>query len=963
MAKQPKKAGASSRRRAVKNSFITRSGNRIKLNRSLTERARVKRDLRAQRKAKYLASLPKGRFKRILYRLQPKRVFHYWFSREGGIMALKIVGIGVVAGFLLVIGVFAYFRKDLPAIKDLSGDKVGGSITYYDRTGQTVLWQDYDGVKRVPVSGDNISDYMKKATVAVEDKNFYTHGAFDVTAIIRAGLNDTFNTGSRQGGSTITQQLVKNSEGWTDDVSIARKVKELILAVELEREYSKDDILVGYLNLAPYGGVDYGVETASRDYFNKSAKDLTLAESAFLAAMPKSPSAYSPYSDPQWNPAMTDSYFDKQALLDRQHYILDQMAEQGMITQDQANSAKQYDILASVHKLAPSKYQGIKAPYFVLAARDQLTRQYEGASKVGGWKVITTLDLNLQNSAEQLVAKNQASVVRYGGDSQAIVLEDVQTGQMLALVGGSDFNNPDHGQMNFAHSINISPGSSFKPYDYASLIENTTNTGAGSVLYDVQQPLPGWPCTDKTRPLVNNPADPNGSQKCLWDYDFNYPGALPIRYALAGSRNVPAVKAMLTVGTDKVISTANSMMGDSNAYKCFASGVDVNNATKDDQSQCYGSSAIGDGAYLHLDQHVNGLATLGRLGSYIPQTYILKIVNSSNKTIYNWTQPEGKQVIRPDTAYIVDDMLSDTNATYLSGANKFQNWNGWKFAVKTGTTNDNFDGLMTSWSTKFAVASWVGYHTRTKALTSGQMETLTAPLTRGLMQAATTSLNTSPQNWVKPSGVKTAAAYVLRSNPSTTTRGAIVPSASTDIYPSWYQPKSSSSSTQTIDKVSGLLATSCTPELAKEDAANANDNAFSSDIFWPITSSGASANTNLSDNVHQCGDQPPTISIQLLQPCDAKVQNDCAITVNINQGTHPLTSEKFKGTINVIIGGQTVATQQVDNSGVVSNIPFTPPNPNATSDTVTVQIIDSVLYSSSETGTVTYETTPTTTQN
>ncbi len=167
---------------------------------------------------------------------------------------------------------------------------------------------------------------------------------------------------------------------------------------------------------------------------------------------------------------------------------------------------------------------------------------------------------------------------------------------------------------------------------------------------------------------------------------------------------------------------------------------------------------------MHLDQHVNGLATLGRLGSYIPQTYILKIVNSSNKTIYNWTQPEGKQVIRPDTAYIVDDMLSDPKASYLSGVNKFQNWNGWKLAVKTGTTNNNFDGLMTSWSTRYAVASWVGYHTRTKALTVRWYGNSDSTADPRLMQAATTALNTTPQNWVKPSGVKTAAAYVVRNH-------------------------------------------------------------------------------------------------------------------------------------------------------------------------------------------------------
>lgn len=952
---KPSRAASTSRRKPAKKLFTSKTIGRIKLHRNLSQESRMKRDLRAQRKAKYLASLPKGKVKRILYRLKPRNVINYWFSREGAIMALKVFGIGMVAMFVIIIGVFAYFRKDLPAITDLSGDKLGGSISYYDRTGQTVLWQDYDGVKRVPVSGDNISEYMKQATVAIEDKNFYQHGAFDATAIVRAGLNDVFGTSGRQGGSTITQQLVKNSEGWTDDATIGRKVKELILAIELEREYSKEDILTGYLNIAPYGGVDYGVETASRDYFNKSAKDLTLAESAFMAAMPKSPTRYSPYSDPAWNPAISESYFNKTALLDRQHYILDQMADQGMISKDQAEEAKAYDILASVQKLAPSRYQGMTAPYFVLAARDQLNKQYGDTTiKRGGWKVITTLDMTLQNKAEELVAQNQAKVLKYGGDSQAIVLEDVQTGQMMALVGGSDFNNEQYGQMNFAHSINISPGSSFKPYDYASLIENTTNSGAGAVLYDVQQPLAGWPCTDQTKPLVKNSSDPTGSHKCLWDYDFNYPGPLTIRYALAGSRNVPAVKAMLTVGTDKVIETADAMMGDSNAYKCFAQGVDVNNASASDQSQCYGSSAIGDGAYLHLDQHVNGLATMARLGSYIPQTYILKIIDSSSKELYNWTQPEGKQVIRPDTAYIINNILSDPNASYLSGVNKFQHWNNWEFAVKTGTTNDNYDGLMTSWSTRYAVASWVGYHTRTKALTSGGMETLTAPLTRGLMQAAHSSIST-PQNWVKPSGVKTAAAYVVRSHVGL---GSVEPSSSTDIYPSWYQPKTQSAgNSQTIDKVSGLIATTCTPDSAKEEATNANDNIFSADIFWPI-GGNTGTGSNLTDNIHGCGDAKPQVQITAPAICDAS-QGGCVINVYITKGTHALSSDKFKGAANLIVNGVSVTSKEVvDGEGTVQ-LSFTyVPTETKPNSTITVQVIDSVLYDASSSATVSLKASP-----
>jgi membrane peptidoglycan carboxypeptidase len=326
-----------------------------------------------------------------------------------------------------------------------------------------------------------------------------------------------------------------------------------------------------------------------------------------------------------------------------------------------------------------------------------------------------------------------------------MVGEDVQTGQIVSLVGGTDFNNPDYGQNNFAAQIQIPPGSSFKPYDYTTFINNNTNVGAGSVLYDVQQPLPGYPCT--------NHALPKNGGNCLEDYDFIYPGPVTLRYALGGSRNVPAVKAMLSAvpndkstghvaSINKVISTASAMMDNPynpTTYNCYSDEA----LTK--KTQCYGASAIGDGAFLHLDDHVNGLSTLGRLGQAIPRTYILKITDSGGKVVDQFKQPKPKQVVKADSAYIVNDMASDPNASYLPGSctaytctslarggYKFQHYNGWHFAVKTGTTNDGYDGLMTSWSTKYAVVSWVGNHTRHVTLTTS-MENLTEPLTRGWM--------------------------------------------------------------------------------------------------------------------------------------------------------------------------------------------------------------------------------------
>lgn len=897
-------------------------------------------------------------------------------------MALKITGIGLVVVFLLVVGLFAYFRKDLPKIKDLAGSNLGGSVTYYDRTGQVVLWQDYDAVKRVPVPGDQISKYMAQATVAIEDKDFYNHGAFDVRGIIRAGVND-LKGGSTQGGSTITQQLVKLDQEWTNDRTISRKVKELILAVELEREYSKDDILTGYLNIAPYGGVDYGVQAASRDYFGVDAKDLTLAQATMLASIPKAPGAYSPYSSSRFNSAVTEERFDQEELIGRQHYVLDQMAKQGYIKQAQADEAKKVDVLAQVKPLQ-TRYAGIKAPYFVLTAKQELENKFGSALvQRGGWKVTTTVDMALQGKAEELVASNKINTMRLSGntaDEQATILEDVQTGQIMALVGGVDSANFAAGnQNNYASGILIPPGSTFKPYDYATFIENNTNVGAGSVLYDTQGALPGYSCTNKNSPKGDKNAN------CLWDYDFNYPGPITLRYALGGSRNVPAVKAMLSAvpndkstgkvaSVNKTISTASAMMY--NPY-LEAQGKKTYNCYSDEElkttTQCYGASAIGDGAYLHLDDHINGLSTLARMGTAIPRTYLLSVTNPSGKSLLKWEQPQGKQVIKQDTAYILNDMASDPGASYLPGscsANsctnsyKFHRYNGWHFAIKTGTTNDGFDGLMSSWSTKYAVITWVGNNMRNKNISArgASMEQFTMPVTKGLMQAAHANLPAA--NWNKPSDVKTAQAFVVRSKVSRLYES--IPSPSTDLYPSWYTGKvTSTSSNQAIDKVSNKLATSCTPELAKQTSANSNAASWNADQWMGGSPSGSSSTSSTAapqenDDIHNCSDTQPTITITAVNgsasSANCPATGACTIRVLVQQGTYSLTDSSrpnYPGTINLTVDGQTVQSLPVSDSG---NYDFTyTPTSTGGSVQITVQVVDSVLYSGTDTKTITID--------
>ncbi|QQS19660.1 penicillin-binding protein [Candidatus Saccharibacteria bacterium] len=962
------------RTRAKSNTFTTRSGKSIKVNRSLNDRLKAGREAKARRKAAYLSSLPANPWKRFFYRISPKRVAKYWFSRQGALMALKITGICFVVGFLLLVGVFAYFRKDLPKINDISGNTFGGSITYYDRTGTVLLYQDYDAKKRVPVADDKIAEVMKQATLAIEDRNFFEHGAFDTKGIARAAVNEVKGgSGGRQGGSTITQQLVKLSEGWENERTVSRKIKELILAVELEREYSKKEILTGYLNMAPYGNVNYGVETAAQDYFGVSAKDLSLAQAAMLAAIPKAPGSLSPYSSPEFNKSLGTNYFDKEWLLERQVYILDIMIDEKYITKQQADEAKKVDILAQV-KPRQDKYTNIKAPYFVLAARDELYRTFpKGAVDNGGWKVTTSIDMDMQALAEKSMADGRARLTAQRAEVGAFVAEDNDTGQIVALVGGWGLDTPGYGENNYASQMYISPGSSIKPYNYLTFIDNNKNVGAGSVLYDTQGPIAQYTCTNKSRPPAGN---------CLFDFDRRYPGPMTIRYALGGSRNVPAVKAFTsavpndtspgrTTSMNKVISTIDGLMDNPDGYRCFKDETDLTRATKADEQQCYASAGIGDGAYLHLDDHVHGIASISRLGKTLPKTYLLKVTNASGKTLKEFKQPEGKQIVKPDSAYIVNDMASDPGASYLgnncneqgcSGL-KFHRYKGWKIAIKTGTTNDLLDGMMVSWSKKYSAGIWVGNHTRTVPYV-GQPENMTAPIMKQFMQGAHDRAG-APDNWKEPAGIKTAPAFVNRSKNGA---GQIVPSRATDLFPSWYVGKAASTN-EVLDKVSNKLATSCTPPLAKQTSANSNAAGWNVDVFSGGNTGGSAPATG-NDDIHNCNDAKPSASITAINGASTDSQagltcpaDGCSIMVRIDQGTHALTDSNrpsFPGTIALLVNGQSVQSQGVSASGDYQ-FTYVPSAGSTGAAEITVQVTDSVLYQGTDTTSVTVSVAETTT--
>lgn len=982
--------------KSAKSTYTTRSGKTIKINRSLTERMRAGREARAQRKAAYLSTLPKEPWKRLLYRLHPKRLYKYWFSRDGAIMALKVAGIGFVVIFLLIVGLFAYFRKDLPKVNDLNSGNSGGSIAYYDRTGKVLLFQDYSTFKRIPVSNVNdISPYMREATISVEDKDFYHEGAFNVKGITRAALNN-LTGGSTQGGSTITQQLVKLNEGWVNDHTIGRKVKELILAVELEREYSKDDILTAYLNVAPYSGLDYGVEAAAQDMFGEDASQVTLPQAAMLAAIPKSPGSYSPYSSPTYNPSATADYFDQAGLLARQQYILDQMAKQGYITQAQADAAKKVDVISQVHQHPTSHYAGIKYPYFYQAASQELQRDFPASVlKAGGWKVTTTMDVGLQDLADKAVSDNARRLHADNADDASFVAEDNTTGQVVALVGGMDFNTQ---QVNFASSAPISPGSSIKPYSYAALINDNNNVGAGSMLYDNQELLPGYACTNK-----NSPDSKTNPGNCLWDDLRRYYGTVTLRYALGSSLNVPAVKAftstdpkdtstctLANVGScrsasiSNTMSTVNALMANgSDAYRCYdpvrlqQEGRSLLQATQTDETKCGAAAGIGNEAYTTLADHVNGIASIARMGKAIPQTYILKVTNSSDKVLKQFQQPQGKQVLKADSAYIVTNMAADPGASYLSGrcnatdcsGMKFHRYKGWQNAIKTGT-NEDLDGLMMSWNSKYTAGVWIGNYDRSPY--GGSPENVTDPIMKEFMQGAIDSLgNVKPTNWTQPSDIKTLPAF--RSNIPFPGSESAAPA--TDLFPSWYVGKSNSSDTsQTIDKVSGKVATSCTPADAKVTSYNGNTSIWNVDIYMGGHPNFSSAPTQSSsnspaatDDVHSCGDSPPTATITAVNSVSTDSgttptcpSTGCVVMVHVEQGTHSLTDSNFPnypGTLDLIVNGQTVQSQQVNSTGDYQ-LNFTPPAGSSGSLDIEAQVTDSVLYQGSDTTTVNVQSAP-----
>ncbi len=559
---------------------------------------------------------------------------------------------------LLVIAFFVFIFKDIPSPTKLSSLDIAQATQLFDRNGK-LLYSIYTNKNQTFVPLSTIPKSMQEATIAIEDKSFYQHGAIDIRGIVRS-LYSIAVYKQLQGGSTLTQQLVKTSL-LTPERTITRKIKEIMLAFATEAIYPKSKILEMYLNQVPYGGTAYGVEAAAQTYFGKSVKDLDIAESALLAGLPEAPSTYSPFG--------AHPEFAKQ----RQAEVLKNMFEEGYITAAQRDHALNKKL--NFQKIS----NNILAPHFVLYVKDLLTKKYgQSAVEEGGLRVTTSLDSTLQEYAQASVSAEISSLKRYNVSNGAAMITNPKTGEILAMVGSKDyFDTTIDGNVNIALALR-QPGSSIKPINYAvGLMKGYT--GATAFIDD----------------KICYP-DPEGPAYCPVNYDGKFRGVIQMRFALANSINIPAVKMLKLNGVPSMIATASAM------------GI-----TTFTQPERYGLSLTLGGGEVTMIDMMTAYGVFANSGYRINLRPILKVVDNRGKILEEYKPLSspifGKKVIPEGVSFIISSILSDNNARAMGfGTNSPLRIGNLPVAVKTGTTDDFKDNWTFGYTPSYVVGVWVG---------------------------------------------------------------------------------------------------------------------------------------------------------------------------------------------------------------------------------------------------------------
>ncbi len=615
------------------------------------------------------------------------------------------ISIFILSIFMLFSALFLLWFNTLktPDINVFDDKLLGQSAKIYDRTGNILLYDLSQKVRRSVVTLDQISPYIKNATIAIEDNGFYNHDGIKITSLFRAVLANINNRGYSQGGSTITQQVVKNSL-LTTDKKITRKIKEIFLALKLERNLTKDEILTLYLNNSPYGGNIYGVEEASQLFFNKHASDVTLAEAAIIASLPKAPSTYNPYSG------------KKEALLERKNLVLTNMLKLKMITEDEYNQAKSETIV-----FQPRNLGSIKAAHFVMYLKEQLEKKY-GSKKLteGGFKIISTIDYEMQKKGEEIVSdyvkKNQN---KFNAENGAMLAIDPKTGQILSMIGSRDyFDTEIDGNFNITTAYR-QPGSAFKPFVYA------TAFGKGflpqTILFDTP--------TEFSSECSPNSVPKSPEVVCYnpQNYEGGFRGPITIRNALGASRNIPAVKALYLVGVQSVINTAK-ILGVSN----------LDNASK------YGLSLALGSAEVSMIDMVNAYGVFANDGIKNNITGILRIEDTKGQIIEEFNQ-SSKKVLDEQIARMINDILSDPlarNSIFIRSYFKNDT-----VAVKTGTTNNSRDAWSIGYTPSIVMGAWMGNNDN-KPMNQLSSALIVSPMWKEYMDFLLTKVN--KESFIKP---------------------------------------------------------------------------------------------------------------------------------------------------------------------------------------------------------------------
>ncbi len=642
-----------------------------------------------------------------------------WFKKHWRDTAIDgLIGFFVLM-MVLIGGLFIWISTlDIPDLSSFDQRRILQSTKIYDRTGEILLYDLHQDVRRTIVPYEDISYHIKNATVAIEDDQFYKHWGVDLKAIVRAALTNLTqgNLLGGQGGSTITQQVVKNSilEG---DKKLQRKIKEAILAIRLEQSLTKDEILGHYLNESPYGGTIYGVEEASQSFFGKPASEVNLAESAYIAALPQAPTYLSPYGN------------NRDKLDERARLVLKRMQINGFINQEEYDEAVNTEV-----EFQPQAVSGIRAPHFVMYIREQLAQMYgENALAEKGLRVITTLDWELQKEAEEIVKRKALeNTEKYNASNAGLVAINPQEGDILVMVGSRDyFDEEIDGNYNVALASR-QPGSSIKPIVYASAFSKGYTPS--TIVYDVKTQF-GAVC---------EPWDMTSASPCYSpnNYNHKFKGPTSLREALAQSLNIPAVKVLYLTGLRDAIRLAGDM------------GI----TTLNDPDRL-GLTLVLGGGEVKLAEHTGAYAVFANEGVKADSRSILRVEDTQGNVIDEF-EPKQRRVLDRQVALQISDILSDDAArSPLWGYNSIVNFTNRDVAVKSGSTNNLLDAWIMGYTPNLAVGVWVGNNDNS-AMGGGLSGLIATPMWREFMDFALTK--TEAQSFSEPDAIPSNIKPILR---------------------------------------------------------------------------------------------------------------------------------------------------------------------------------------------------------